>query len=109
MLCVHDFFRYKMTESCVQEIKLPNLKLKSFIREVESKHGEILSLSELYARDQKLGNEIILVRIIKLRVFEMLKIVFGPMEQEVRFKSFGMLCDVGCLTSHQCVEGIALH
>jgi len=68
--------------------------LKSFIREVESKYGEILSLSELYARDQKLGNEIILVRIMKLRVFEMLKIKFGPKEQEVRFKSFGMLCDV---------------
>lgn len=58
-----------MTESCVQEIKLPNPKLKSFIREVESKHGEILSLSELYARDGKQGKEIILVRIMKLRVF----------------------------------------
>ena len=54
-----------MTESCVQEIKLPNPTLKYFIREVQSKHGEILSLSELYARDQKLGNEIILVRIVK--------------------------------------------
>jgi len=53
---MHDFFRYKMAESHVKEIKLPNPKLKSFIREVESKHGEILSLSELYARDQKLGN-----------------------------------------------------
>jgi len=62
---MHDFFRYKMAESCVKEIKLPNPKLKSFIREVESKHGEILTLSELYARDQKLGNEIILVRIMK--------------------------------------------
>ena len=62
---MHDIFRYKMTESCVQEIKLPNPKLKSFIREVESKDGEILTLTELYARDQKLGNEIILVRIMK--------------------------------------------
>jgi len=53
---MHDFFRYKMAESRVKEIKHPNPKLKSFIREVESKHGEILSLSELYARDQKLGN-----------------------------------------------------
>jgi hypothetical protein len=61
---MHDIFRYKMTESCVQEIKLPNPKLKSFIREVESKDGEILTLTELYARDQKLGNEIILVRIM---------------------------------------------
>jgi len=95
---MHDFFRYKMAESHVKEIKLPNPKLKSFIREVESKHGEILSLSELYARDQKLGNEIILVRIMK----------FGPKEQEVRFKSSGMLCDVSCLTSQKCLEGIAL-
>jgi len=103
---MHDFFRYKMTELCVQEIKLPYPTLKSFIREVESKHGEILSLSELYARDKKLGNEIILVRIMKLRVSEMLKVLFGPKEQEVRFKSCGMLCDVSCLTSHQCLEGI---
>ena len=57
-----------MTESCVQEIKLPDPNFKSFIREVESKHGEILTLRELYARDQKLGNEIILVRIMQLRV-----------------------------------------
>jgi hypothetical protein len=42
---MHDFFRYKMTETRVQEIKLPNPTLKSFIRETESKHGEILSLS----------------------------------------------------------------
>jgi hypothetical protein len=97
-----------MTESCVQEIKLPNPKLKSFIREVESKHGEILSLSKLYARVRKLGNEIILVRIMKLRVFEMLKVIFGPKEQEVKFKSLGILCDVSCLTSHKCWEGIAL-
>ena len=62
---MHDFFRYKMAESRVKEIKHPNPKLKSFIREVESKHGEILSLSELYARDQKLGNEIILARVMK--------------------------------------------
>ena len=54
-----------MTESCVKEIKLPNPKLKSFIREVDSKHGEILTLSGLYARDQKLGNEIILARVMK--------------------------------------------
>jgi hypothetical protein len=97
-----------MTESCVQEIKLPNPKLESFIREVESKHGEILTLSELYARDQKLGNEIILVRIMKLRVFRILKVIFGPKEQEVRFMSSGMLCDVSHLTSHQCLEGIKL-
>jgi len=103
---MHDFFRYKMTESCVQEIKLPNPKLQSFVIEVESKHGDILSLSELYARDQKLGNEIIVVRIVKLRVFEMLKVIFGPKEQEVRFKSSGILCDVIRLTSHQCLEGI---
>jgi len=62
---MHYFFRYKMTESCVKEIKLPNPKLKSFIREVDSKHGEILTLSGLYARDQKLGNEIILARVMK--------------------------------------------
>jgi len=105
---MHDFFRYKMTESCVQEIKLTHPKLKSFIREVENKHGEILSLSELYAREQKQGNEIILVRIVKLRVFEMLKVIFVPKEQEVRFKSSGMLRDVSRLTSHQCLEGIAL-
>jgi hypothetical protein len=74
-----------MTESCVQEIKLPNPKLSAFIREVESKHGVILTLNELYERDQKLGNEIILVRIMKLRVFEMLKVIFGSKEQEVRF------------------------
>jgi hypothetical protein len=95
---MYDFFRYKMAETCVQEIKRPNHTLESFIREVEGKHGEILSLSELYARDQKLGNEIILVRIMK----------FGRKEQEVRFKSSGMLCDVSCCTSHQCLEGIAL-
>jgi hypothetical protein len=59
---MHDFFRYKMDESFVKEIKLPNPKLKSFIRELESNHGEILTLSELYARDRKQGNEIILVR-----------------------------------------------
>lgn len=105
---MHDFFRYKMTEICVQEIKLPTPELKSFIGEVESKYGEILSLSELYARDHKLGNEIILVRIMKLRVFEMLKIIFGPKEQEIKFKSSVMLCDVSRLTSHQCLEGIAL-
>jgi len=74
---MHEFFRYKMTESYAKEIKLPFPKLKSFIWEVQSKGGEILSLNELYARDQKLGNEIILVRIMKLRVFEMLKIIFG--------------------------------
>jgi hypothetical protein len=96
-----------MTESCVQEIKLPNPKLESFIRVVESKHGEILSLSELFARGQKLGNEIILVRIMKFRVFEMLKVIFGPKEQAVRFKSFGMLRDTSRATSHQCLEGIA--
>jgi hypothetical protein len=105
---MHDFFRYEMTESCVQEIKLPNLDLNSFIREVESKHGKILTLSELYAHNQKLGNEIILVRIMTLRVFEMLKVIFGPKEQEVRFKSSGMLCDVSHLTGHQCLGGIAL-
>jgi len=77
---MHDIFRYKMTKSCVQEIKLPNPALKSFIREAESKHREILSLSELYARDQKMGNEIIFVRIVKLRVFQMLKVIFGPKE-----------------------------
>jgi hypothetical protein len=51
-----------MAGSCVQEIKLPNLNLNSFIRVVESKgkHGKILTFSELYARNQKLGNEIIL-------------------------------------------------
>jgi len=105
---MHDFFRYKMTELCVQEIKLLNPTLKSFIREVASKHGEIFSLSELYARDQKLGNEIILVRIMKLSVSEMLKVLFGPKEREVRFKSCGRLYDVRCLTSHRCLEGIAL-
>jgi len=77
---MHDFFRYKMTESRVQEIQLPDPNLTSFIREVESKHGEILSLSDLYARDQKLGNEIILVRSMKLRMFELLKVIFGPKE-----------------------------
>jgi len=105
---MHDIFRYKMTESCVQEIKLANPNLKSFVREVESKHGEILTLSELYARDQKLGNEIILVRIMKLRVFKMLKVIFGPKEQAVRFMSSGMLCDVSYLTSHKCLESITL-
>jgi len=105
---MHDIFRYKMTESCVHEIKLPNSKLKSFIREVESKHGEILTLQELYARGQKLGNEIILVRIMKLRLFKMLRVIFGPKEQEVRFMSSGMLCDVIHLTRHQCLEGITL-
>jgi hypothetical protein len=97
-----------MTESCIQEIKLPNPKLKSFIREIESKHGEIVTLRELYARDRKLGNEIILVRIMKLRVFKMLKVIFGPKEQEVKFMSSGMLCDVSHLTSHDYVEGITL-
>jgi hypothetical protein len=87
---MHDFFRYKMTESSVQEIKLPSLDLNSFIRELESKHGKILTLSELCAaRNQKLGNEIILVSIVTLRVFGMLKVIFGPKEQEVRFKPFG--------------------
>jgi hypothetical protein len=105
---MHDFFRYEMTESCVQEIKLPSLNLNSFIRELESKHGKILTLSELYARNKKLGNEIILVRIVTLRVFQILKAIFGPKEQGVRFKSSGMLCDVSRLTSHQCLEGIAL-
>jgi hypothetical protein len=81
-----DIFRYKMAESCVLEVELCNPELNTFIREVESKHGDILTLGELYARDQKLGNEIILVRIMKLRVFEILKIIFGPKEQEVRFK-----------------------
>jgi len=61
---MRDIFRYKMTESCVQEIKLSNPNFKSFIREVQSKHGKILTLKELYARDHKLGNEIILVRIM---------------------------------------------
>jgi len=105
---MHDFFRCKMTESCVQEIRLPSLDLNSFIREVESKHGKILTLSELYACNQKLGNEIILVRIVTLRVFRMLKVIFGPKEQEVRFKCSGVLCDVSHLTSHQSMERIAL-
>jgi len=100
---MHDFFRYKMTESCVQEIKLPNFNFNSFIREVESKHGKILTLSELYASNQKLGNEIILARIMTLRVSEMLKVIFGPQEQEVRFKSSWMLCDVSLVTSHLCL------
>jgi len=97
-----------MTESCVQEIKLPNLNLNSFIREVESKHGKIITLSELYASNQNLGNEIILVRIMTLRMSEMLKVIFRPKEEEVRFKSSGMLCDVSRLTSHLCLESIAL-
>jgi len=105
---MHDFFRYKMTESCVQEIKRPSLDLNSFIREVESKHGKIHTLSELYARNQKLGNEIILVRIVTLRVFGMLKVIFGPKEQEVRFKCSGVLCDVSHVTSNQSMERIAL-
>jgi hypothetical protein len=97
-----------MTESCVQEIKLPNLNLNSFIREVESKHGKVVTLSELYASNQNQGNEIILVRIMTLRVFEMLKVIFGPKEEKVRFKPSGMLCDVSCLTSHLCLESNAL-
>jgi hypothetical protein len=97
-----------MTESCVQEIELDNPKLNTLIREVESKHGDILTLCELYARDQKLGNEIILVRIMKLKVFVIWKVIFGPKEQEVRFKSSIMLCDVNCSTSHQCLEGTML-
>ena len=105
---MYDFFRCKMTESCVQEIKLPNINLNSFIREVESEHGKIVSLSELYTSNQKLGNEIILVRIMTLRVFEMLKVIFGPKEEEVIFKSSVMLCDVSCLTGHLCLESIAL-
>ena len=105
---MHDFFRYKMAESHVKEIKLPNPKLKSFIREVESKHGEILSLSELYARDQKLGNEIILVRIMKLRVYKMVNVIFALKEREERVMSSWMLCDVSHSTSHQCLEGITI-
>ena len=88
-----------MTESRVQEIKLPSLNLNSFIREVESKHGKILTLSELYACNQKLGNEIILVRILTLRVSGMLKVIFGHKEQEVRFKCSGVLCDVSHLVT----------
>jgi hypothetical protein len=102
---MYDILRCKMTESCVQEIKLPDPKLISFIREVESKHGVILTLSDLYACDRKLGNEIILVRIMKLRVFEMLKVIFGSKEQEVRFNSSGVVCDISCFSSHQCLEG----
>jgi hypothetical protein len=79
---MHDFFRYRMTESCVQEIKLPSHNLNSFIREVESKCGKIVTLSDLYALNQKLGNEIIVVRIVTLRVLEMLKVIFGPKEKE---------------------------
>jgi hypothetical protein len=90
-----------MTESCVQEIKLPSHELISLIREVESKYGVILTLPELYACYEKLGNEIILVRIMKLRPFEILKVIFGFKEQEVRFKPCGMPCDI----SHQCLEG----
>jgi len=41
-------------------------------------------------------------------MFEMLKVIFEPKEQEVRFKTSGMLCDVSHLTSHHCLEGIAL-
>jgi hypothetical protein len=94
-----------MTEARVQEIKLPDQKLISFIREVESKHGVILTLSELYAREQKLGNEIILVRIMKSRVFEMLKVIFGSKEQEIKFNLSGMVCNISRLSSHQCLEG----
>jgi hypothetical protein len=102
---MHYIFRYKMAESCVQEIRLPEPKLISFIREVESKHGVILTLSELYTRHQKLGNEIILVRFMELKLFEMLRVIFGLEEQKVRFMSSGMLCAVSCLSSHQCLEG----
>src|SRR5215510_3830575 len=102
---MYDIFRYKMTEACVQEIELPKPKLISFIREVQRKHGPILTLSELYASDQKLGSEVILVRIMKLRVFEMVKVIFGSKEQEVRFKLAGMLYDISCVSSHQCLEG----
>jgi hypothetical protein len=93
---MYGIFRYKMAESCVQEIRLPEPKLVSFFREVESKHGVSVRLSELYTRDHKLGNEIIFVRFLKLRLFEMLWVIFGSKEQEVRFKSSGMLCAVSC-------------
>jgi hypothetical protein len=102
---MYDIFRYNMTESHVQEIKFPDLILASFIKEVGCKHGVIITLSDLYARVQKWGNEIILVRIMKLRVFEMLKVILGSKEQEVRFKSSEMLCDTSCLSSHLCLEG----
>jgi hypothetical protein len=58
-----------MAESCIEQIEIQSPNLRHFIAEVQ-KHGNILTLNELYARDQKQSNEIILVSTMKLRVFE---------------------------------------
>lgn len=49
-----------MTESRVEQIQFHTPRLKHFIMEVQ-KQGNIMTLNELYARDQKQSNEIILV------------------------------------------------
>jgi hypothetical protein len=63
---MYYIFRYKMTESYIEQIEFQTPRLKHFIMEVQ-KQGIIMTLNELYARDQKQCNGIILVSIMKLR------------------------------------------
>jgi hypothetical protein len=55
-----------MTESCIEQIEFHTPRLKHFIVEVK-KQGNIMTLNELYARDQKQCSGIILVSILILR------------------------------------------
>jgi hypothetical protein len=55
-----------MTEPYVEQIQFHTPRLKHFIMEVQ-KQGNIMTLNELYAHDQKQCNEIILVSILILR------------------------------------------
>jgi hypothetical protein len=66
IICMYYIFRYKMTESHVEQIQFHTHRLKHFIMEVQ-KQGNIMTLNELYARDQKQCNEIILVSILIFR------------------------------------------
>jgi hypothetical protein len=55
-----------MSEPCVEQMEIQPPTFSNFIREVQ-KHGNILTLNELYAHDQKHSNEIIVVSLLKLR------------------------------------------
>jgi hypothetical protein len=66
VICICYIFRYKMAESCIEQIEFQTPRLNHFITELQ-KRGNIMTLNELYAHDQKHCNEIILVSIVKLK------------------------------------------
>jgi hypothetical protein len=55
-----------MTESCIEQIDFHTPRLNHFITELQ-KRGNVMTLTEMYAHDQKQCNGIILVSIMKLK------------------------------------------